>query len=133
MTLLEKDTIQLENAGEIEIHADRFMIETILNNLVENALKYAGTEEPVTLYATISGDKIHFGVKDLGAGISKEHKTEIFKKFFRVGNEEIRTRKGSGLGLFIVSQLARMHGGTVSCLDNIPRGTNFKITLHYDQ
>lgn len=132
-TMLDKDIVKIETKENIRIHADKFMIETILNNLVENAIKYAGTEAPVTMYADIIGENIHFGVKDEGIGISKEHKTEVFKKFFRVGNEEVRTQKGSGLGLFIVSQLARMHGGSVNCLDNQPKGTNFKITLRYDQ
>lgn len=131
-TMLEKETVELENKESISISADKFLIETILNNLVDNALKYAGNESPVVLYANVSGGSIHFGVKDQGPGISKENKSEIFKKFFRVGNEEIRTQKGSGLGLFIVRQLVRMHGGTVSCLDNQPKGTDFKITLHHD-
>jgi len=130
--MLEKETVELENEEAISIRADKFLIETILNNLVDNALKYAGNESPVVLYANRANGSLNFGVKDEGPGISKDHKSEIFKKFFRIGNEEIRTQKGSGLGLFIVYQLVRMHGGTVECLDNQPKGTNFKITLHDD-
>ena len=131
-TMLEKETVELENKEPISISADKFLIETILNNLVDNALKYAGNESPVVLYAIRTNGGISFGVKDNGPGISNDYKSEIFKKFFRIGNEEIRTQKGSGLGLFIVSQLVKMHGGTVECLDNQPKGTNFKITLRDD-
>ena len=130
--LLDKEIVQLENLDSITIMADKFLIETILNNLVDNALKYVGTEKPVQLYANRVDNKLEFGVKDQGVGIAKEYRMEIFKKFYRLGNEEIRTQKGSGLGLFIVSQLVKMHGGTVECLDNTPQGTNFKISLNYD-
>lgn len=131
-TLLEKDIVQLENSDSILLKADKFLIETILNNLVDNALKYAGTKTPVELYAHRIGNTLEFGVKDQGVGIAKEYRMDIFNKFFRLGNEEIRSQKGSGLGLFIVSQLVKMHGGTVECIDNLPRGTNFKISLNYD-
>ncbi len=130
---LEKETVQFEGEKDLIVIGDKFMLETIFNNLVENAIKYAGTEETVLLYTRKNGTTIECGVKDQGTGISKEHREDIFKKFFRVGNEEIRTQKGSGLGLFIVSQLVLMHGGKVECLDNQPKGTHFKITLKHDQ
>jgi two-component system, OmpR family, phosphate regulon sensor histidine kinase PhoR len=130
-TILENEIVQSESK-EVIITADKFMIETILNNLIENALKYAGKDLPVIVYASRENETIVFGVKDSGIGISKEHKADIFKKFFRVGNEETRTQKGSGLGLFIVSELVRMHHGTVACIDTPEGGTNFQISLKDD-
>lgn len=124
-----ENLVKIEIEDAISIKADRFMMEAVLNNLIENALKYAGTKGNVTVYAKRKEGQIVFGVKDNGPGIPKENKSEIFNKFFRIGNEETRTQKGSGLGLFIVKQLVKLHNGTIICLDNIPLGTNFQITL----
>lgn len=120
-------TAEVEN--ELVINADYQMTETILNNLVENALKYTGKQKNITIYAKKSNDNIVFGVKDLGPGIPKELKAEVFKKFFRAENEETRSQKGTGLGLYIVSQLVIIQGGTVVCLDNEPNGVNFQIKM----
>lgn len=113
----------------ITIKADHQMTETILNNLVENAIKYAGKERNITIYAKKTEEGIAYGVKDLGPGIPKELKSEVFKKFFRAENEETRSQKGTGLGLYIVSQLTAIQGGTIACLDNEPNGVNFQIKM----
>ena len=117
---------------DLFIYADKFSIETILNNLVENAIKYSESNAKVVIYAHQQDNLTTFGVKDEGIGISKTDKLSIFNKFFRVGNEEVRTQKGTGLGLFIVAELVRMNNGKISCLDNQPNGTNFQITLSND-
>lgn len=121
--------IELEVDEGMTMDADRSMVESIVSNLVDNALKYAGREEKISIYATKKQSKSVFGVKDLGPGISKNQKSEIFQKFYRVQNEETRSQKGTGLGLFIVAQLVQIQDGTVQCLDNSPKGTNFQITL----
>jgi len=120
------------SSEKILIKADKFSIETILNNLVENAIKYSEDNIMVEIYASKRDHQIEFGVLDNGIGISKENKLNVFNKFYRVGNEEVRTQKGTGLGLFIVAELVRKHFGKISCLDNEPQGTNFKITLNND-
>lgn len=128
-SLLDAEILELDSDTTIKISADRFMLETIFSNLIENALKYAGKDQPITIWSKKSDSEILFGVKDLGPGVSKDFKNDVFKKFFRIGNEEVRTQKGTGLGLFIVSELVRMHGGTITCEDNVPNGANFKITM----
>lgn len=132
-TISRLTIIKSDFSKDIEINGDKFMIETIINNLIENALKYSGNENEIIIYAYRQKNKIRFGVKDLGPGIQKDLKSRIFNKFYRIGNEEVRTQKGSGLGLFIVHELVRMHNGTVVCLDNIPNGSNFQITLENDK
>lgn len=121
--------IELDIETGLQMHADRIMVESIVGNLVENALKYAGREKQITLYAYSKEQQVVFGVKDLGPGIPKEQKSDIFKKFYRAQSEETRSQKGTGLGLFIVSQLVSLQNGTVQCLDNQPQGANFQITL----
>ena len=62
-----------------------------------------------------------FGVKDNGPGVPPEDQTEIFKKFYRSGSEDTRTQKGTGLGLYIVSKLVQLHGGTINYSNNHPK------------
>ena len=128
-TFNNKKIIEAILTENIDCFGDKFMIETILNNLIENALKYAGVEHKITVYATVKKKMICFGVKDLGPGIRKDLRSRIFEKFYRIGSEEIRSQKGSGLGLFIVSELVKMHKGELLCLENIPNGSNFEINI----
>jgi len=127
----QKITISFSE-DKIMLIADKFSVETILNNLVENAIKYSEDNALILIYASKNNNHIQFGVIDNGIGISKEDKVNVFNKFYRVGNEEVRTQKGTGLGLFIVAELVRKHAGKITCLDNDPQGTNFKIILQND-
>jgi K+-sensing histidine kinase KdpD len=108
---------------------DTFFIETIVNNLLENALKYGGNAKDIELYLTKNGFNIIFGVKDNGPGIPKADIANVFSKFYRAGNEDTRQQKGSGLGLFIVAELVRIHKGKVVYKENKPSGANIEITL----
>lgn len=111
------------------IQADEFMLETILDNLLENATKYAGDGASISLYSKLNKTKIIVGVQDEGIGIAVPERENIFSKFYRIGNEETRTTKGSGLGLFIVSEFAKLNGGSVAFKENIPKGSIFEVTL----
>ena len=71
-------------------------------------------------------------MKDDGPGIPVEDRPFLFQKFFRVGNEETRKQKGSGLGLYIVSELVKAHGGNITFSENEPSGVIFEVTLAYD-
>ena len=127
---LQVDLIQLEIETGVFIDADSFMIETVINNLIENALKYAGHQKTIILYLKqIENERIVFGVKDEGPGVPLESQTEIFEKFMRSGNEETRSQKGTGLGLFIAAEFIRIHGGRIVYKNNKPLGANFEITL----
>lgn len=126
----QKEFITCEIESGIVVPVDVFFIETILNNLIENAIKYGTIEKGISVYLFRKNHDILFGVKDQGPGISKELRKQIFYKFFRAGNEETRMKKGSGLGLFIVSELVRMHDAKIIYKENSPSGANFEITLN---
>lgn len=121
--------IKMDIENEFTLKADKFMIETILTNLVENAIKYAGKNAGITVFCRPSGNTLIFGVSDLGPGIPAEEKETIFNKFYRSGNEETRQTKGSGLGLYIVSEFVHLHQGTIVCKNNSPKGSIFEVTL----
>ncbi len=126
----QKEFISCEIESGIVVPVDVFFMETILNNLIENAIKYGTIEKGISVYLFRKNHDILFGVKDQGPGISKELRKQIFYKFFRAGNEETRMKKGSGLGLFIVSELVRMHDAKIIYKENSPTGANFEITLN---
>lgn len=119
---------KLEMAEKTMITGDRLLIETIMNNLIENALKYAGRSSEISIFSK----NALFGVKDNGPGVPAKDQPEIFKKFYRSGSEDTRTQKGTGLGLYIVSKLVQLHGGTIHYSDNQPKGACFTIALTHD-
>lgn len=110
---------------------DTFVVETVLLNLLDNAYKYAGENSEIEVYLEKKEGKIIWGVKDNGQGIPDKFASSIFEKFVRIGNEETRLEKGTGLGLFIVHQLIMAHGDEIEYQNNTPSGSNFKIT-HYN-
>lgn len=113
----------------IEDNIDPSVIEIGLINLLENALKYSPHNPQIEVYLKKSATGFVLGVKDQGVGVPDNYRKSIFEKFVRVGNEETRTQKGSGLGLYIVDQLLKMQDAHIECLPNQPKGTHFKITF----
>jgi K+-sensing histidine kinase KdpD len=124
-----QEFIRVESSDQLAIHADAFILEMIIVNLLENACKYAGIDSEITIYFHKKGANFIFGVKDEGPGIPSEERASIFEKFYRIGNEETRQKQGSGLGLFIASEFAQLQGATITCKENIPKGTVFEVTL----
>ena len=124
----EQATIKLNCEVDI-VHADAYMLETIFNNLLENAIKYSGENPKMEIIVKQNERFIEIIVSDQGTGMTAEEKQQIFKKFYRVGNEISRSQKGSGLGLFITSEFVQLHKGRIKCENNKPAGTKFIIEL----
>lgn len=114
----------------IDAFIDTFVIETIVSNLIDNALKYASNEGAITIALQQNQKSIVIAVSDFGPGIKDEDKKDIFKKFYRLENEEMRTKSGSGLGLFIVSELAKLHQAKIKVKNNQPKGVIFEIEIN---
>lgn len=113
----------------ITVESDRFLIETVVGNLIENAIKYSSSNPVITVYMIREPKSIKFGVKDDGPGIPANKRIAIFTKFFRGENEETRSQKGTGLGLFITAEFVKLLGGSIIYKENKPKGSNFEITL----
>jgi signal transduction histidine kinase len=109
--------------------ADRQGLTSILQNLLENAIKYSPEGAPVDLRLFTEGEYNILEVTDQGKGIQESEKEAIFHKFYRIGNEETRSATGTGLGLYIVQQVVKAHRGTIALRDNTPRGSIFTIRL----
>lgn len=129
----QRTTVQLELEEDVTFTGDAFILTTALINLLENALKYTIENTRISVYLKREGDVILLGVKDQGIGIPEKFRTAIFERFTRIGNEETRTQKGTGLGLYIVAELLKLHNAEIACLPNSPKGANFQITLYENE
>jgi len=111
------------------LNGDRVMLQMAINNLLENAVKYTPADKPVLVTLADKASDILLQVADNGTGITEEEKKKVFNKFYRVGNEESRKTKGTGLGLYLTKKIIMQHKGRISIKDNQPNGTVFEITL----
>lgn len=111
------------------LHADKFAITNVVTNLLENAIKYSPPCATVQVDLFEKDDNIIFSVADRGPGIPDEEKKRIFNKFYRMGNENTRKAKGTGLGLYIVRSVLQKHNATIKVKDNVPNGTIFEVTF----
>ncbi len=105
---------------------DRFTLMLVVSNLIENACKYSEPNSTVTITLTKDGTT-KLRVFDQGIGISDKEKELVFNKFYRVGNENTRRTKGTGLGLYIVKEVSKKHNAKVKIADNKPKGAIFEI------
>jgi signal transduction histidine kinase len=111
------------------VNGDRLLLKLAINNLLENAVKYTPSETRVVLDLNRQDDELVLAVSDEGSGIPDEEKAKIFRKFYRVGNENSRKTKGTGLGLYLTSKIVQQLKGSILVRDNTPVGTVFEITL----
>lgn len=123
-----KEAILTSIDPNVYITGDKFAMASVVTNLIENAVKYSGNCVPVhiDLHRNANG-KVCFKVADLGIGIPDAEKPKIFDKFYRVGSEDTRKTKGTGLGLFIVKQVLDHHQAQIKVKDNQPKGTVFEV------
>lgn len=119
----------IEKNITLDLHAnvDALAVESIMINLLDNACKYSAPNSIIKIELKSEGNDILIRVSDNGIGISTNDKKKIFDKFYRAGNEETRTNKGTGLGLYIVKRLVEEQGGAITVSDNQPQGTIFEI------
>ena len=127
--------IEANIAPGIFTYGDRLLLQILVNNLIDNAIKYGGKDQPVMVLLfeqknTPTAHKIILQVKDSGKGIAGEERKKIFDKFYRVGNAATKAAKGTGLGLYLCRNIARQHNANISVTDNTPSGAIFTVTLN---
>lgn len=113
--------------SDIDINGDALLLKLLVSNLLENAHKYSPKDKSITVELKEDAESIELSVKDEGCGIRDEEKKNVFKKFYRIGDERTRTTKGTGLGLYLCKKIAEDHGGNISIEDNKPQGSNFTV------
>jgi two-component system, OmpR family, sensor histidine kinase CiaH len=111
--------------NNVYINGDSLMLKLVVSNLIDNAIKYSPKNEPILVELT--GNKLY--VKDYGNGITEGDKKNVFQKFYRAGNENTRTSKGTGLGLYLCKKILNDHNATIEITNNTPNGSIFVITF----
>ena len=117
----------VKNNTEILLHADTSGMISIITNLLENAIKYSPEGSEINISLVDENGVVQLSVADVGEGIADEQRENIFMKFYRIGNENTRKKKGTGLGLFIVKNLVLLHNGSIVVKNNSPKGTIFVL------
>lgn len=127
-------SIRLNDFEDLQLETDPLIFTNILNNLIENGFKYGYTEKGLDLTVHKENDhSVSIEVRDYGKGIPLEQQDLLFKKFNRLENEETRTTKGTGLGLFIAKECARTLGGNLRLIKVDGPGACFQIQMPYDE
>jgi two-component system phosphate regulon sensor histidine kinase PhoR len=119
----------LDIEPNISMKIDKTIFVSIILNLFENAVKYSPENSTITVSLKKQNGKVVLAFADEGTGIPDKEKSEIFKKFYRVGNEDVRKTKGTGLGLYIVRYIASQHNGIISVKNNMPNGSIFEVVF----
>jgi len=116
----------------INLQGEPLLLQLMINNLLDNANKYAASETPIFIDLHIIGTDIELTVKDQGIGIDPEERSKVFDKFYRVGAEQTRTTKGTGLGLYLCNKIVKFHAGSIIVKPNQPKGSIFVVQLKVD-
>lgn len=113
----------------IAIEADKFYLSTAIINLLNNAIKYGGTELTAS-YGIDKMDSTHYiSIKDNGIGISPKYQRFIFEKFYRISEKDTHNYKGLGLGLYYTKQIIKAHGGSILVESEGNKGSVFTIKI----
>ena len=128
---LEKEhSLELVNSeASIEVTADPTRLETIISNLVDNAIKYSPAGGVVRVSVARTGEFARVMVTDEGLGIAEKDLPRLFTRFGRLVTPENSHIPGTGLGLYLSAQLARMHRGEISVASRLGAGSTFTLTL----
>lgn len=130
--LSEKKNIHLtffSSLNELVTDFDRDKLDKILNNLLSNAFKFTpdGGRVDVAMTPSPGDDMLEISIADTGCGISDADKQHVFERFFQTSDGP--AMGGTGIGLSLVAEFVRLHGGTVAVSDNAVRGTVFTVSL----
>jgi len=124
-------SIKLNVENDIYLRGDSFALSSVVTNLLENAIKYSPPCEQVSVKLYREKEEVILSIADFGIGIPESEKKNIFNKFYRVGSENTRKTKGTGLGLYIVKTVLDKHQAQIKVKDNKPTGTIFEITFNH--
>ena len=121
--------LEVRTPTDVMVYAETEGVRQILDNLIDNAIKYTPEQGRVQIDITIQNEQVLVKVQDSGIGIPEAHLQRIFERFYRVDKARSRELGGTGLGLSIVKHLVNAFGGTVDVTSNPDEGTAFIVTL----
>jgi signal transduction histidine kinase len=113
--------------ADTDLKGDPLLLQLLINNLLENAIKYSPKEKPVTAALHRTGQGIELQVIDEGPGVEPGEQKKIFAKFYRIGNEGTRKTQGTGLGLYLCQKIAKDHNADITVTNQTPHGSKFVV------
>lgn len=113
------------------IYVDEVHFQNVINNLLDNAVKYRKPDQPIDIYLRTWNDKdsLYLSVRDTGIGIKKDNLKKVFDKFYRVHTGNVHDVKGFGLGLAYVKNIVDLHNGEIKVDSEYGKGTTFTLKL----
>lgn len=127
------EAVQVRVPRDLVVVTDRTALETVVKNLLDNAVKYSsGLDQPVevSVDARLEAPDVHIEIRDRGVGIPRKHLKRVFERFYRVPDVEVRSRHGTGLGLYVASILVRRLSGKLSVRsDGVGSGTVLHLRI----
>ena len=127
--LLRRRALKPQAAAVCRVRADREGLREILDNLLDNAIKYTPEGGSVSVHWRSNGAVAQIAVRDSGIGITPEDQERIFERFYRVDKARSRELGGTGLGLSIVKHLAQSMNGAVAVESEVGKGSTFTVEL----
>lgn len=120
---------KINEMPDLYMNGDKTLIQMAVNNLLENAIKYTPADKPIVVSIADKNDMAILSVADNGPGVPDGEKSKVFNKFYRIGNEETRKAKGTGLGLYLTAKIVKQHKGKIVIKDNPPQGAIFEMSF----
>ena len=119
-----------EGEGPLHLRGDMDLLRRVLDNLVDNSLKYTPRGTAVTLSASVHDGRVRISVRDRGPGVPPDQRERIFEKYAQIDSDvRISARSGRGLGLVFCKLAAEAHGGRIWVEENAPQGSAFIVEL----
>ena len=115
--------------SELYVRADMSRIQQVLQNLIDNAVKFSSSNSSIDIETTVKNEKVFVSVKDYGIGIPKESQGKIWERFYKTDISRGRDKKGTGLGLAIVKEIITAHNENINVISTVNVGTEFIFTL----
>ena len=118
-------------AVDSAMYVDEVHFQNVINNLLDNAVKYRKPDSPIDIFIKTwnDGDHLYLSIRDTGIGIKKENLKKVFEKFYRVPRGNVHDVKGFGLGLAYVKNIVALHQGEIRVDSELGKGTTFTIKL----
>ncbi len=133
LLLDEKDTFSTDfNHQNIQLNTDKEQFLDLLDNLINNAIKYSKTPRIISIKTFVKKRNVVLTIRDNGIGIPEEFRKKVFDPFFKVPTDNVHEIKSHGLGLNYVSKIVKRMNGTISLSSEVDKGTVINITLPYD-
>ena len=121
-----------ENMGTVAVKADKDLLQQVVYNLIDNAVKFTPKNGTISFYAENNKEETTVVIRNSGAGVSGEEISRIFERFYKVDKSRSYDTKGVGLGLYIVKTIVNMHDGKITADSNLGEYTEFRFTIPYE-